>query len=123
MLAQILTIVRKELTDTFRDRRSAFFTILGSALSGPLMVLLIFNLISGQAEKAEQLKLPLLGRDHAPALVAFLQAQQVTLSDAPSDYAQKLKDGDLDVVLEIDVAFGADVAAGKPAKVRLHFDE
>src|SRR5437667_6209130 len=122
-VSPVFTILRKELTDTLRDRRSALFTILGSAISGPLMVLLIFNLISGQAEKAEQLKLPLLGRAHSPALVAFLEAQQVTLSEAPSDFAQKLKEGDIDVVLEIDAAFAIDTAAGKPAKLRLHYDQ
>lgn len=122
MLPQILIVLRKELIDTLRDRRSAFFTLLGSAISGPLMVLLIFNMLSNQVEKAEQLKLPVLGREHAPALIAFLEAQQARLTTASADFAARLQEGELDVVLEIDSHFAADLDEGRSAKVRLHYD-
>jgi sodium transport system permease protein len=66
--------------------------------------------------------LPVVGSEHAPALVAFLERQQVKLTAAPADYEDRVRSGDIDVVLEIDKEFGADVAKGKPATVRLVFD-
>jgi sodium transport system permease protein len=66
--------------------------------------------------------LPIVGREHAPALVAFLERQQVTLTPAPADFEDKIRSGDLDIALEIDAEFAADVAKGKPATVRLVFD-
>ena len=72
--------------------------------------------------KAQELKLPAVGQDHAPALVAFLERQQVTLTAAPADYEAKIRSGEIDVVLVIDDRFEADVAEGKAGTVRLVYD-
>ena len=64
-------------------------------------------------DRARELKLPAVGMQHAPALAAFLARQQVTLTPAPADYEERIRAGDLDVVLEVDPAFAEDVAAGR----------
>jgi sodium transport system permease protein len=119
---RVFAVVRKEVTDMFRDRRTATVTLLSAIAAGPIFLILIFNLIASQAERARDLSLPVVGREHAPALAAFLERQQVTLTDAPGDYEAKIRGGDLDVVLVIDPKFGSDVAEGKAATVRLVFD-
>jgi sodium transport system permease protein len=96
-----------------------FFTALGA---GPILMLLVLNLAANQAEKARELQLPVAGREYAPALVAFLERQQVTLTQAPSDFEQRIRSGDIDVVLDIDPAFAVDVARGKAGTVRLIYD-
>ncbi|MDA0276131.1 MAG: ABC transporter permease, partial [Proteobacteria bacterium] len=58
----------------------------------------------------------------APALVAFLQRQQVTVLDPPLDYEKKVKVGDLDIVLEIDAEFEVSVAKGEPGVIHLIYD-
>jgi sodium transport system permease protein len=121
-IARTLTIARKELVDTFRDRRSGTVTLLSAALAGPIFLLLIFNLMASQAERARYLTLPLVGGAHAPALVEFLERQQVTITPAPADYEAAIRRGDLDVVLVVDDAFAHDVAQGRPARVRLVYD-
>ena len=121
-LARTLAVLRKELLDMFRDRRTGVVTLLTSIAAGPVLLLLIFNLIANQAERARDLTLPVAGIEYAPAIVAFLERQQVTVSKAPSDYEAQIRRGDLDVVLVIDGTFGADVAQGKPGTVRLVFD-
>lgn len=121
-VGRILAILRKELLDTFRDRRTGMVTLLSAIAAGPIFLLLIFNLIASQAERARELQLPVVGAEYAPAVVAFLERQQVTVSTAPPDYDAQIRRGDLDVVLVIDERFGTDVAQGKPGIVRLVFD-
>ncbi|HET9761915.1 MAG TPA: ABC transporter permease [Casimicrobiaceae bacterium] len=121
-LSQLATILRKELLDTFRDRRTIFVTLLTAIAAGPLFLALILNMAASQAEKARDLKLPVAGAENAPALIAFLKRQQVTIEAAPADYEKRIRAGDLDVVLAIDAQFEGDVAAGKAGTVRLIYD-
>jgi sodium transport system permease protein len=121
-VARTLAILRKELLDTFRDRRTGMVTLLSAICAGPIFLLLIFNLIASQAERARDLKLPIVGAVYAPAIVSYLERQQVTVTQAPADYDAQIRRGDLDVVLVVDEAFAADVAQGKPGGVRLVFD-
>jgi sodium transport system permease protein len=119
---RIATILRKEVVDTFRDRRTLLVTFVTAIAAGPIMLLLVLNLVANQAEKTRELRLPVVGREHAPALAAFLERRQVTLVAAPPAFEQRIRDGDLDVVLEIDPSFGTDVAQGKAGTVHLVYD-
>jgi len=119
---RIFAVVRKELLDTFRDRRTMLITLLPALVAGPLVLMLMFTVIANQLDKARELKLPTVGRDRAPALIAFLERQQVALSAAPDDYEAKIRGGEVDVVLVIDQQFEADVAQGKAGTVRLVYD-
>jgi len=119
---RIGTVARKELTDMFRDRRTAMVTLLSAIAAGPIFLVLIFNLMANQADRARELRLPVAGRDNAPALAAFLERQEVTLTEAPADYEAQIKRGDLDVVLVVEPQFERDVAEGRQATVRLVFD-
>src|SRR5678815_2652586 len=121
-VARTLAILRKEIVDNLRDRRTGVVTLLSAMLAGPIFLILIFNLIASQAERARDLKLPVVGAIYAPAVVAYLERQQVTVSDAPADYDAQIRRGDLDVVLIIDDQFAADVAQGKAGSVQLVFD-
>ena len=122
VIRRTLAILHKELLDMFRDRRTGTVTLMSSILAGPIFLLLVFNLIANQAERARTLTLPVQGADHAPAVVAFLERQQVRITQAPADYEARIRRGDVDVVLVIDDAFATDVAQGRPGKVRLVFD-
>ena len=121
-MSRTLTVVGKELIDTFRDRRTIVVTLVTAIAAGPLFLALILNMAANQAQKARELKLPVAGAGNAPALIAFLERQQVTIQQAPVDYEAKVRAGDLDVVLSIDAKFEADVAAGKAGTVKLIYD-
>jgi len=120
--SRTLAILRKELLETLRDRRTGVVTLVSAILAGPILLLLIFNLIASQAERARDLALPIVGAEYAPAIVAFFERAQVRVSAAPADYEAGIRRGDLDVVLVIDERFAADIAQGKPGLVRLVFD-
>ena len=121
-LRRVLAVARKELLDTLRDRRTLLVTLLPALVAGPLVLMLMFSIIAGQIDKARELKLPAIGQQHAPALVAFLERQQVTVTNAPADYEAKIRGGELDVVLVVDDKFASDVAEGKSGTVRLVYD-
>lgn len=119
---RILTVAGKEVLDTIRDRRAMLVTLLTAIAAGPVFLALIFNMTASQADKARELKLPVVGQENAPALIAFLERSQVVIQTAPADYEAKIRAGELDVALWIDPAFEADVAAGKAGTVRLVYD-
>jgi len=121
-IARVFTIARKELVDTLRDRRTMLVTLFSAAAAGPIFLLLIFNLIASQADRARELELFVVGSEYAPALIAFLERQQVTLTPAPVDYEAKVKTGELSVVLIVDPAFAEDVAIGMQGTVKLVYD-
>jgi sodium transport system permease protein len=121
-LSRVATIARKEVVDTFRDRRTIMVTLITAIVAGPLFLMLVMNLVARQGDRSRELTLPVSGREHAPALIAFLERQQVKIVAAPDDAEAKIRSGDLDVALEVDPKFEDDVAKGKPGTVHLVFD-
>ncbi len=119
---RVLAVAAKEAVDTLRERRTLLVTLATAALAGPIFLMLIFNLMAQQARAARDLALPVRGAEHAPALVAFLEREQVRIAAAPDDYEARVRAGELDVVLVVDPAFPGDVEAGRAGVVRLVFD-
>jgi len=120
--ARVATIAGKEIVDLFRDRRTMLVILVTAVLAGPVMLLLVVNLVARQIDRATEISLSVAGAEHAPALVAFLERQQVKVVPAPADAEEKVRAGDLDVLLVIDPQFAADVAKGKAGSVRLVYD-
>ena len=121
-LNRILAVARKEIVDSARDRRTLLVSLLTAAAAGPIFLVLIFNLIATQADRARERKLAAIGLASAPALQAFLVRNQVTLSEAPPDYEAKVRAGEIDAVLVVDADFAKDVAEGRQGRVRLVSD-
>lgn len=120
--SRVVTVARKELVDTLRDRRTILVTLVSAALAGPIFLLLIFNLFAQQADRARELTLAVRGAEHAGALIAFLERQQVRIVPAPDDFEAKIRGGDLDVVMIVEPTFDEDTRKGRAATVRLVYD-
>lgn len=123
MIKLIRVIFEKEILDNLRDYRS-WTTGLFWAIFGPLMmggmILLLGNTLR---EKVDQpLRLPVLGAENAPNLVAFLEQQNVILEPAPSDPRAAVIAGEVNVVLVIPPEYGETFVAGKQAKLQMVFD-
>jgi sodium transport system permease protein len=121
-VSRVLTVARKELVDTLRDRRTIVVTLASAALAGPIFLMLIFTLFAQQADRARELALFVQGGEHAGALIAFLERQQVTIKPAPDDFEARIRAGDLDVVMIVEPKFAEDVKRGRAATVRLVYD-
>ncbi len=119
----ILVVFTKELIDNLRDRRSVFST-LGYALLGPGMILLMIVILGGIFREGTEkpLELPIGGREHAPALVQFLEQRNVILQDAPENPREAVRNGDVDVVLIIPAEYGETFSAGRAATVQIVAD-
>ena len=89
-LRRIGAVARKEIVDAARDRRTMMVSLLSAVLGGPLFLVLMFNMLANQAERARDVSLAVVGRDHAPALMAFLEREQVKLVPAPEDSGSRL---------------------------------
>jgi len=120
--SRIAAVLRKEIIDASRDRRTVLVSLLSAVAGGPIFMVLLFNFLAGQIDRAREVTLPVIARDHAPALMDFLERQEVKLVAAPADYEARIRRGDLDVTLIVDERYAADVAQGRPGTVRLVYD-
>ena len=120
----ILTILRKEVRENLRDKRTLTSALLYGPLIGPVIFVLMMNLvINKQIEKAEApLKLPVIGASHAPNLVDFLRQQGLEPQPPVADPIAAVRDRDADAVLKIPAGYGKAWRKGEPAQVELYFD-
>lgn len=124
MARNIWIVFLKETIDNFRDRR-AVFNALFTVLFNPLLYIFLFGFLnrsfSDQIERP--LHLPIVGGEHAPSLVHFLEQNNVVIVPAPDDPETAVRNGDVDVVLVIDEEYGERFRDGAPAPVTLVVDE
>jgi len=119
----VLVVFLKELRDSIRDRRTALMVFVASILTGPVTLVLVAQYVSGLEEKASVLKVRMAGREHAPALVNFLQRADVVIEDAPADYEAKVKEGRLDAVIVVPKDFDQQYLSGEGARVEIVYDD
>jgi sodium transport system permease protein len=121
-IRQAVVIVRKELRDSFRDRR-ALFSIFFSAIFFPIVITVMMNRVADRARDAEQIIIPVSGAENAPALVEWLQQQDgVSITAAPGDAEAAVRDKRVDVVLIIPRNYAERFNGSRPAQVRLVSD-
>jgi sodium transport system permease protein len=127
-MSTALTVCRKELLETLRERRVLISLLLGP-LFGPVFFTVMINLVVSQnlTSAEEVLEVPIVGAERAPNLLAFLRARGVDpLEDhAVADVEQAARlvsTGVHDVLLIIDEAFGRDFGTDRAARVALIFD-
>jgi sodium transport system permease protein len=121
-LSQAWVVMRKELRDAFRDRRAIYSVLFGS-LFGPVLVGVLMNGIADRQRELDEVRIPVVGLEHAPALVAWLRQQSgVTVVPGPADAERAVRDRDEDVVVMIPDHFAASFRASKPIEVRVVSD-
>jgi len=59
--ARIAAVARKEAIDIFRDRRAILVTLVTAIVAGPVMILLVLNLVARQADRVREMTLPVVG--------------------------------------------------------------
>ena len=120
----LLTVFRKEVLDNVRDRRTLVSALIMGPLFGPMLFAFMINLsIERSLENAERvIELPVIGREHAPNLVRYLQSRNIDTVDGPADRDaafDAVATGAHDVVLVIVAEFGEQFADAVPARVEL----
>ncbi len=121
-LRQIGVVFRKELTDSLRDRR-ALYSIAFSVLLGPVMVGILMNTVADRQREADNVTIPVVGAEYAPALMDWLKQQGgIEIVEGPEDAEQAVRDEDEDFVVVIAPDFADDFRVSRPAAVRIISD-
>ncbi|WP_282297040.1 MULTISPECIES: ABC transporter permease [unclassified Stenotrophomonas] len=119
--ATLLTVMRKELRDLSRDRRTLALTLLLGPLLYPILILGMGKLAESRVKTQidKPLEIPTIGAEHAPNLVRFLAAQGLNAVEAPKDLTAAIRDQNIDVALRISPDFRENWEEGKPALVEI----
>jgi len=116
MISNIITMVRKELIDAARDKRSVMAGLY-YAIGTPLLMCGMFMLLIGQMSSPEDLNIKIENGERAPDLVKYLSSQGITHGDS-QDKKLDVKD----IRLVISDEYAAQMAKGLSAEVTLIAD-
>ncbi|MPY25627.1 ABC transporter permease [Shewanella psychropiezotolerans] len=121
MMNKIMTMVRKELIDAARDKRSVMAGLY-YAIGTPLLMCGMFMLLIGQMSSPKDLNIKIENADNAPDLIKYLSSQGITHGDSRStdDEGEPLDVKDIRLVISEDYA--AQMAKGLSAEVILIAD-
>ena len=86
------------------------------------MMTLMFGALARLESSDRPLETPIVGREHAPNLVAWLEERGVVVVDPPADPEAAVRNGDVDLVLVLDEEYGEQFRSVQPAVVRIVHD-
>ncbi|TAA42812.1 ABC transporter permease [Pseudoxanthomonas winnipegensis] len=123
-LKTLWVVMRKELLDFFRDRRTVALSLLLSPVLVPVLLIGLFTLTENRIRDLtdKPLELPVIGKQHAPNLIAWLEGQNVTIVDPPADVAAAIAEQKADVILRIGDDYGEKWRKSEPAPVEILSD-
>ena len=118
------TVYKKEIRENLRDRRSLFNSVLLGPILFPILFIgLAYFAGSKQQERAEEvLEVPVVGAQHAPNLINFLQQQGVVILPAPEDPEASVRAQEMQVIIRIPDLFAEQWKTGKPAVIEVIAD-
>ncbi|MGZ5249514.1 MAG: ABC transporter permease [Caldimonas sp.] len=122
-LGAVLTVLRKELTDALRDRRTLLTVLVSSVLLGPLALLGVSGLVVSLESRAELREVYVAGVASAPTLRNFLERQTYKVKEPPADYESQLRKSHFsDPVVVVPPDFEAALARGDAPVVEIVSD-
>ena len=120
-IAALLTVMRKELRDILRDRRTLLLALGLGPLLAPILLVGMGTLGENRARNQieKPLELPVVGREHAPNLIAWLEGQNVVIKAPPRDVDAAIAKQEEDVILRIGADFPTQWRKSLPAPVEI----
>ena len=124
LMQSFLAVLRKELKDIFRDRRTMINILLFSPLLYPILLIGLGKLGSGRAETQLQqpISLPVVNVQAAPNLMNYLKAAGINAVEAPKDVEAQVRDQRVDMALIVHDDYAENFRKGKPATVEIMTD-
>lgn len=122
--AAMFAVLRKELRDLSRDRRTLALALLLSPLLSPALMIGIGSMAEKRVktELDREMVVPVEGAERAPNLVAYLGTLGIKAKAAPQDLDAAVARQEEDIGLRVDADFAKDWHAGKPAVVEIVVD-
>ena len=121
-LRQIAIVIRKEIKDSLRDRR-ALWSIVFSVSIGPVIIGLMMNRVADRQREAEQVRVPVVGMQYAPALVEWLRQQSgVIVVEGPQDPEEAVRNQEEELTIIIPKNFVEKFNQSRPALLQIVAD-
>ena len=114
----VLAVLRKELIDGLRDRRSMMSAIIFPML-GPLFISFMFNTVTERQRESQDVEIPIVGAERAPGLIDWIERRGYTVVEGPLDPEAAVRDGTVDFVLIVPEEFADDLAEARTAEIEL----
>ncbi len=120
-ISALLTVMRKELRDILRDRRTLLLALGLGPLLAPILLVGMGTLGENRARSQieKPLELPVVGREHAPNLIAWLEGQNVVIKAPPGDVDAAIAKQEEDVILRIGADFPEQWRKSLPAPLEI----
>src|SRR5262245_18012357 len=119
---QTLSVCRKELRDSLRDRR-ALMSIIFSVVIGPVLIGFMMNKLADRQRDADSVRIPIVGLNRAPTLVNWLNQQAgVQVVEGPSDGERAVREQRESVVVIVPKDFAEKFRQSRPAPLQLISD-
>jgi len=120
----LISVIRKEFLDLFRDKKTFYLSLLMAPLLFPVLILgmgkLASNRIATQVEKP--LELPVIGAENAPNLVNYLAGQNVIIKPAPKNPEGEIAAQNVEVILSIPANYAEKWRNSEPAAIEIIHD-
>ncbi len=117
-------ILRKEVYDNLRDKRSVFFAFLYGPVLLPL--LMVGPIALGVKKHTIDFDKPktvyVHGIERAPNLMQFLREENLESMPAPKNFQEQMSVGDIDLVIEVPEKYKGQLRAGDVATLVVYFD-
>ena len=122
-MSPVWTMVKKEVRDNLRDRRSLFFALLYGPLLLPLIMVgpMLYSIDRYSIDFGSPTEIAVDGSSHAPSLLQFLRRHNLDAVDAPQDYLEQLVAGELPAVLSIPASYAEHFSRGEPAPLSIYY--
>ena len=124
-MSKIVTVTLKEIRDNFRDKRSFFFSLIYGPIIMPLLVVLpmVIAIKTTKIDFDSTTNLHVIGSEYAPNLIRHLNENNLVAVDPPENYLDKIREGKLDLVLQISPEYPRQFRAGERAVVSLYVNQ
>ena len=119
-----LTVFLKEVKENLRDRRTIVSALILGPLLGPVIFAMILNVVlTRELSKADHpVKVPVIGAQYAPNMMAALAQQGLVPQAGIADPEAAVRNRDADMVLRIPKDFGDAWRKGETSQVELIYD-
>lgn len=117
--SRLAIVARKEFSDLLRDRKSVFWALFAVAISGPLVLGILYFVTKAVTERVEKTVAPIVNAQFAPDLVRHLERRGIRIDADPKDYEARVRNGDLDAVIVVDPNFAEALGSARSARITL----
>ena len=123
-MRSLWTVMKKELRELSRDRRTLMLALVMGPLLTPALILGMGSMAEKRAKSQieKPLAIAIVGAERAPNLVAWLAGQGIERKTLATDPDSAIRDQDEDVYLKIESDFGKHWHDGIPALVEIVHD-